>query len=29
MRAALAGKYTQVPQLSTAHPIDINVEFIM
>ncbi|GAB5037338.1 peptidase c14 [Nannochloropsis oceanica] len=27
MRKTLAGKYTQVPQLSTAHPIDLNVAF--
>lgn len=29
MRSVLAGKYTQVPQLTTAHPIDLNVAFTM
>lgn len=29
MRAALAGKYSQKPQLSSSHPIDVNLQFIM
>ncbi|AQZ12065.1 MCA1 (YOR197W) [Zygosaccharomyces parabailii] len=29
MRAELAGKYTQRPQLSSSHPIDVNLQFIM
>jgi hypothetical protein len=29
MRQTLQGKYTQVPQISTAHPIDLNVPFQM
>lgn len=29
MRDELAGKYTQKPQLSASHPIDVNLQFIM
>lgn len=29
MRAELSGKYTQKPQLSASHPIDVNLQFIM
>uniref|UniRef100_I2CPA5 Metacaspase n=1 Tax=Nannochloropsis gaditana (strain CCMP526) TaxID=1093141 RepID=I2CPA5_NANGC len=29
MRKVLEGKYTQIPQLSTAHPIDLKVAFTM
>ena len=29
MRNAMAGKYSQKPQLSASHPIDVNLKFIM
>lgn len=29
MRSALRGKYSQKPQLSSSHPIDVNLRFIM
>lgn len=29
MRATLAGKYSQKPQMSSSHPIDVNLRFIM
>jgi len=29
MRAAMSGKYSQKPQLSSSHPIDVNLQFIM
>lgn len=29
MRAAMAGKYSQKPQLSSSHPIDVNLKFII
>lgn len=29
MRAAMSGKYSQKPQLSASHPIDVNLQFIM
>lgn len=29
MRKELAGKYSQKPQLSSSHPIDVNLQFIM
>ena len=29
MRKELAAKYSQKPQLSSSHPIDVNLQFIM
>ena len=29
MRAELRGKYSQKPQLSSSHPIDVNLQFVM
>lgn len=29
MRGAMTGKYSQKPQLSSSHPIDVNLKFIM
>ncbi|CCH41125.1 Metacaspase-1A [Wickerhamomyces ciferrii] len=29
MRSAMSGKYSQKPQLSSSHPIDVNLQFIM